>query len=69
MAWLTAAILEAILSWLMKFFMGLWEGYQTMRGNGQTNGAIKERVEGAQTPQEIQEALNEAASHLGRRGP
>jgi hypothetical protein len=65
MSWLISAAVKGALEFLFKFFGGLLEGYLVMRGNEKRNEEIKEHVEAAQTPEEIQAALNEAASRLG----
>lgn len=69
MSWLASLLIKSLLSWLADFVTGLLAGWAQMKASEQKNAEIREKVDKAQTPEEIQEALNEAASHLGRRDP
>ena len=66
MTWISSLVIRAILSWLLDIILGVAEGVVKMMQIERRNEEIKERVDKAETPEEIQDALNEAASHLGR---
>jgi len=65
MSWIVSAVLNAVLNWLVKFITGLIEGWQTMIANEKRNAEIKKENIDASTPAENQNALNDAAKHLG----
>lgn len=67
MSWLVSALVSALLNWLAKFLGGLWEGLQIIWGNEKRNAEIRKEIEDAKTPEQRQAAVNDAASHLGRR--
>lgn len=65
--WLLSVILKNLGQWILTGLQEMYKAYTKRKENEAANKEIRENVENAQTPEEAQDALNDAARRLGRK--
>lgn len=62
MSWFFNMVVSAILNWVVGFFTGMIKRYQEAKANREENKKIREKLENAETPEEIDEAAEDVAN-------